>query len=133
VKWFRKAAQHGVTDSQYNLAVLCARGLGTEKDFVESYKWFALAGAKGDPESLKKRDEVAARLDPTQLAQAQQAVKAFKPERQPAAAITVPRPHGGWDIAAAIPSHKTKAAPEPHRHPQPQGPLSLGSFTVGER
>ena len=134
VRWFRKAAQHGVADSQYNLGVLCARGLGTEKNFAESYKWFALAGAKGDPESAKKRDEVAAQLDPKELAEAQQAVKAFKPEPQPAAAATVPKPHGGWDSAAAAPQHKGKAPPaEPRRHPQPHGPLSLGSFTVGKR
>ena len=36
-----------------------ARGLGTDKNFIESYKWFALAAAQGDAESAKKRDEVA--------------------------------------------------------------------------
>jgi len=136
VKWFRKAAQHGVRDSQYNLGVLCARGLGTEKDYVESYKWFALAGAKGDAESSKKRDEVATRLLPEQLAAAELAVNTFKPEPQPAVATTVPKPHGGWDTAAAHPPKaKTKAQtrPQPPRHTEPQGPLSLGSFTVGRR
>jgi localization factor PodJL len=136
VKWFRKAAQHGVSDSQYNLGVLCARGLGTEKDFAESYKWFALAGAKGDPESAKKRDEVAAQLDPEQLAKAEQAVKTFKAEPQPAAATIVPKPHGGWDSAATTPAPKPKPHPQQHRQHEPQGqrgPLSLGSFTVGNR
>jgi localization factor PodJL len=134
VKWFRKAAQHGITDSQYNLGVLCARGLGTDKSFVESYKWFALAAAKGDPESAKKRNEVAAHLDPQMLAKAEQAVKAFVAEPQPAAAIDVPKPRGGWDSAATpSPKIKAKAHPQPHPNPQPHGPLSLGSFTVGKR
>ena len=132
MKWFRKAAEHGITDSQYNLGVLTARGLGTEKSFVDSYKWFALAAAKGDPESAKKRDQVAAQLDPKLLAQAQQAVKAFLPEPQPEAATTVPKPHGGWDNAAAgAPAPKAKAKPQ--SQPAPHGPLSLGSFTVGKR
>ena len=130
VKWFRKAAQHGITDSQYNLGILAARGLGTEKSFVESYTWFALAAAKGDPESAKKRDQVAAQLDPKLLAKAQQAVKAFVPEPQPEGATTVPKPHGGWDAAAGgAPAPKSKAKPQP----PPHGPLSLGSFTVGKR
>ncbi len=132
VKWFRKAAQHGIADSQYNLGVLCARGLGTEKDFAESYKWFALAAAKGDPESAKKRDEVASNLDPAQLATVQQAVRTFKPLPQPAAAITVAKPRGGWDSANSAPAPKGK--PHPRHEPQaPRGPLSLGSFTVGQR
>jgi localization factor PodJL len=131
-KWFRRAAEHGITDSQYNLGVLCARGLGTDKSFEEAYKWFALAAAKGDPESAKKRDAVASRLDPRELGAAKRAVKAFKAKAQPAAAVRVPRPHGGWDgtaAASAAPKGKAKAQPEP----RPRGPLSLGSFTVGKR
>ena len=131
VQWFRKAAQHGIADSQYNLGVLAARGLGTDQSFTESYKWFALAAAKGDPESAKKRDQVAAQLDPQLLAEAKQAVNAFVPEPQPEAATTVPKPHGGWDNGAsgASPAPKAKAKAQP----QPHGPLSLGSFTVGKR
>ncbi len=83
VQWFRKAAQHGIADSQYNLGVLCARGLGTDQDYAEAYKWFALAAAQGDKEAAKKRDEIAARLDPAALAAAQQAVKNFVAEPQP--------------------------------------------------
>ena len=48
------------TDSQFNLGVLYARGLGVEPNLTESYKWFALAADKGDKEAAKKRDEVAA-------------------------------------------------------------------------
>ena len=133
VKWFRKAAQHGVADSQYNLGVLTARGLGTDKSYTESYKWFALAAAKGDPESAKKRDQVAAQLDPKLLEEAKQAVGAFVAEPQPEAAIAAPKPHGGWDNAGggAAPPAKAKAKIPPP--PAPHAPLSLGSFTVGKR
>jgi localization factor PodJL len=100
VKWFSKAAQHGIADSQYNLGVLCARGLGTEKNLEHAYKWFALAAGQGDREAAKKRDDVAAHLDADALAEAEQAIKAFVAEPQPAAATTVPVPHGGWDEAS---------------------------------
>jgi localization factor PodJL len=100
-EWFRKAAGHGVTDSQYNLAILFARGIGVQTNLVESYKWFALAAANGDSDAAKKRDEVAARLDPTTLATAKLQVQAFIPEREPDEATNLRTPPGGWDHAAA--------------------------------
>ncbi|MBL3684233.1 hypothetical protein F2981_08610 [Sinorhizobium meliloti] len=41
----RKAASLGVRDSQFNLAVLYARGDGVARNLEESYKWFAIAAA----------------------------------------------------------------------------------------
>lgn len=117
-QWFRKAAELGVADSQYNLGVLAARGLGTERNIAESYKWFALAAAQGDREAGRKRDEVAAHLDTQTLASAQQAVKDFTPMTQPAAAIAVPAPPGGWDRT----SQKPRAAT----------PLSISAFNSGK-
>ncbi len=73
--WFRKAADYGVTDSQYNLGILYARGIGVETNLAEAYKWFALAAREGDSESAKKRDEVGARLDQAPLAAARAAVQ----------------------------------------------------------
>ena len=51
------------TDSQYNLGILYARGIGVEANLAEAYKWFALAAREGDTEAAKKRDDVGARLD----------------------------------------------------------------------
>ena len=48
-QWFRKAADRGVADSQYNLGILYARGIGVDQNLAESYKWFALAAAAGRP------------------------------------------------------------------------------------
>jgi localization factor PodJL len=128
-KWFEKAAQAGVSDSQYNLGILYARGIGVTKNMAESYKWFALAAKHGDNESGKKRDEVAASLDAKELAAARHAVDTFAATPQPAAAITVPAPAGGWDRAEAKP---TPAAPKT-KPARPVGPLSLGAYTVGSR
>jgi localization factor PodJL len=109
-QWFRKAADRGIPDSQYNLAILYARGIGVEQNFAESYKWFALAAQQGDKDAGKKRDDVAARLDAQSLTAAGQAVESFTAEPQPAEAVEVKAPPGGWDKPAATP-HAPKAKP----------------------
>jgi localization factor PodJL len=81
--WFKRAAEFGVRDSQYNYAVLLARGLGVQQDFVASYVWFAIVAAQGDQDSATKRDEVGARLSPDQLATAKAVAASFR-ARMPA-------------------------------------------------
>lgn len=78
--WFRRAAEYGVRDSQYNLAVLYARGLGVGQDLIQSYAWFSAAAAQGDEEAGKKRDDVAAKLSPKDLAAAKAVASAHKPK-----------------------------------------------------
>jgi localization factor PodJL len=94
-KWFRKAADYGVADSQYNLAVLYARGIGVEQNLAEAYRWFALAAREGDADAAKKRDDLAIRLDRNALNAAAQAIEAWAPQQQPAAAVEVKAPPGG--------------------------------------
>jgi len=77
--WFGKAAEYGIRDSQYNLAVLLARGLGLPKDLVKSYTWFAIVAAAGDADAARKRDDVAARLTSSELAAANAAAADFAP------------------------------------------------------
>ncbi len=79
--WFGKAAEYGIRDSQYNLAVLLARGLGLPKDLVKSYTWFAIVAATGDADAARKRDDVAARLTSSELAAANAAAAGFAPRR----------------------------------------------------
>ena len=100
-----------MSDSQYNLGVLYARGIGVEKDLAESYKWFALAAKHGDKEAARKRDEVASHLDKKALAAARLAVAKFVPRPQPRQATTVPAPPGGWDKTAAAPAARRQRGP----------------------
>ena len=100
-QWFRKAADRGVADSQYNLGILYARGIGVEQNLAESFKWFSLAAAQGDADSVRKRDDIAKRLDPQSLAAAKLAIQTFTPEPQPDDAFNVATPAGGWDSAPA--------------------------------
>jgi localization factor PodJL len=94
--WFQKAADQGVRDSQYNLAVLFARGLGVPQDMAKSYTWFAIAAAQGDEDAGRKRDEVASRLAPADLAKAKAQAEAWKAIPANAVANEVQPPTAGW-------------------------------------
>jgi localization factor PodJL len=115
-QWFRKAADRGVADSQFNLGILYARGIGVEQNLAESFKWFSLAAAQGDADSIRKRDDIAKRLDAQSLAAAKLAIQTFTPEPQPDDAVNVATPPGGWDsapIQASAAKPATKPAPKP--------------------
>jgi localization factor PodJL len=96
VEWFRRGAEHGVRDSQFNLAVLLGRGLGTAQDLVQAYAWFAVAALQGDEDAGKKRDEVAGRLSAKDLAAAREAAARFKPRVPEKSANEVAPPAEGW-------------------------------------
>jgi localization factor PodJL len=117
-QWFRKAADRGIADSQYNLGILYARGIGVEQNLPEAYKWFSLASAQGDKEAIKKRDDVGGRLDAQSLMAARLAAQTFTPERQPDEASNVKTPEGGWDKANAT-------APKPAKKPRAIEPLRI--------
>ncbi|AOF90804.1 sel1 repeat family protein [Sinorhizobium sp. RAC02] len=79
-KWFQKASEFGVRDSQFNLAILYARGNGVKQDLEESYKWFAIAARDGDKDAAEKRDEVANAMRPEQLTSAKAKMELWKPQ-----------------------------------------------------
>ena len=62
-EWFEQAASRGMTDSQFNLGMLYARGLGVPQNLENSYKWFSLAARSGDADAAKARDDIARSLD----------------------------------------------------------------------
>jgi localization factor PodJL len=112
-QWFRKAADRGVADSQFNLGILYARGIGVEQNLAESFKWFSLAAAQGDADAVRKRDDVAKRLDAQSLSAAKLAIQTFTPESQPDDAINVASPPGGWDGGPQAATVKPAAATKP--------------------
>ncbi len=77
---FDGAANLGLVDSQYNLAVLHVNGLGTRQNLVEAYRWFAISAASGDQEAARQRDQIGARLDGQQLIQTRTAAQNFRPQ-----------------------------------------------------
>jgi len=61
-QWFQKAAEHGLRDSLFNLAILHESGLGVEQDFQKAYKYLALAAQSGDQQAVKRLQQVRSRL-----------------------------------------------------------------------
>ena len=40
MKWFRKAADRGLVDAQFNLGVIYDAGEGVTQDYAEAAKWY---------------------------------------------------------------------------------------------
>jgi TPR repeat protein len=85
MKWFTTAADQGTAMAQYSLGMMYAKGQGTEKDFVQAYKWFSLsssalpAAARAQKQgALKARDAAAGKLTPEQKAEAEELVGKWK-------------------------------------------------------
>jgi localization factor PodJL len=90
--WFRKAAQRGVVDSQYNLGQLYQAGSGVPRDLAEAYKWFSIAAIGGDGPSRAAAIELEDNLTTAQLAAAEGAADRFQPasdlaQQSPAAKV----------------------------------------------
>jgi hypothetical protein len=109
--WFRRAAVHGIADSQFNLAGLYERGTGVELNPGEAYKWYGLAARQGDPNAIRKRDEVAQQLDERRLQIMNATIEHFVAEPQPEDAIAVKAPPGGWEQGPAEPQPKASQGP----------------------
>lgn len=80
VKWYRKAAEQGLAEAQLNLGVMYAEGQGVQQDFVQAHMWFDLAAASGDSSAKKDREITAARMTPSQIAEAQRLSREWKPK-----------------------------------------------------
>jgi localization factor PodJL len=62
--WFSKAAERGLKDSQFNLAVLHERGLGVPRSPENAVFWYSLAAVQGDEEAAAKAKALEADLAP---------------------------------------------------------------------
>ena len=71
-KWYRLAAELGFVEAQKSFAKLYHKGRGVEQDLIEAYMWYDIAARLGDFGSSAKRDEVADKLSPEEVATAQE-------------------------------------------------------------
>ncbi len=75
-QWYEKAAAQGHALAQNNLAEMYYAGLGVPQDDVRAYMWVNLAAADmtGDEQkqAVENRDDVARRMTPSQIAEANQ-------------------------------------------------------------
>jgi TPR repeat protein len=71
LKWFRLAAAQGDAFSQTGLGYFYLNGFGVQQDFVKSHMWSNLGAASGQNIASKNRDEVAKKMTPQQITDAQ--------------------------------------------------------------
>ncbi len=71
VRWYRKAARQGHAYAQYDLALMFAAGAGVPRDTVRAYMWLNLAIAQGNGHMIGQRNEIARKMTPAQLAEAE--------------------------------------------------------------
>jgi localization factor PodJL len=88
--WFRQAAEHGVQDSQYNLALLEERGLGLSEDASEAYFWFSVAAEAGDNDAKSRAQLLEESLPLALKITVRQRLKTFKPKSPETSANVVP-------------------------------------------
>jgi TPR repeat protein len=86
VRLYRAAAEGGDRPAQLALATLYESGRGVAKDPVAACAWYAIAAADplrlGDrPDAARRRDAIAARLDPTDRALALEAARRWAPRK----------------------------------------------------
>ena len=79
VSWLTRAAEQGFAICQNSLGAMYANGKGVPQDFVLAHLWFNLAAAQGHEEARKNRDNVAGRMTPDQIAEAQRMAREWKP------------------------------------------------------
>jgi TPR repeat protein len=100
VKWFRKAAEQGDARGQEQLGEMYKRGQGVPQDYVLAHMWLNLAGAHSYPTKRDEpadqeravwaasirtgqgdRDELAVKMTPEQIAEAQRLAREWKPTK----------------------------------------------------
>jgi hypothetical protein len=50
-KWYRKAAEQGIDEAQFNLGLMYDKGQGVLQDYAEAVKWYRKAAEQGIDEA----------------------------------------------------------------------------------
>jgi TPR repeat protein len=79
-KWFRRGAELGDAKAQRNIGNAHRFGQGVPQNDVLALVWFNLAVVHGNQAAAEDREEVAKRMTPAQLAEAQKLTDEWKPK-----------------------------------------------------
>jgi len=80
-KWFEKAAERGVVDSQFNLGVLFESGQGLPQNINDAFVWYSIAAAQGDQFAKTRVETLTGTLSQTDLVSAAARIKQFQPRK----------------------------------------------------
>jgi len=79
LRWTRRAANQGNRPSMEMLALSFQQGTGVAQDFVQAHLWANLAAARGSTRAHKLREDLAAKMTPEQVAEAQKLASRWRP------------------------------------------------------
>jgi uncharacterized protein len=86
--WYEMAAGKGNAKAQFNIGELYASGKGVPQDYVLAYMWFTLAASHYPASEIadrnnvaKKINEIALKMVPEEIAEAQRMAREWKPKR----------------------------------------------------
>jgi len=88
--WQRQAANQNHVEAQYILAVMYELGQGVPQDFVLAYQWSLLAAAQGHRGAVTLRDELGAKLSPSQKSEGQRMAREWFEKRNNKTPIPIP-------------------------------------------
>jgi len=71
IQWYQKAAEKGSHLAQCNLGSLYESGRGTRADLVQAYMWYSVSSARGNELSESRLRDLAERMTPQQIVDAQ--------------------------------------------------------------
>ncbi len=82
MQWFRKAADQGLAQGQFNLGEAYAKGQGVKQDRTQAYMWFSLAAQVPGFRPQECRDALDAlerQITPSQRDEAKRMAREWKP------------------------------------------------------
>jgi TPR repeat protein len=82
VKYLTLAAEQDYADAQFILGGIYFGDTVVPHDYVQAYKWFRIAAAKGNGASENPIDQVAKRMTPQQVAEAERLAEEFTKNRK---------------------------------------------------
>jgi hypothetical protein len=103
---FLAAAEHGIAGAQNNVGFLYAQGHGVRQDFVRAHMWFAIAVANGEQTAIENRTIVAARMNPSEIAEAGKLAQEWLEKHPPKDRPVIPPSRDQGPAPAARPPGK---------------------------
>ncbi len=93
--WFASAAMSGLTDSQFNLAVLYERGLGLQQNNQKAFFWYQVASLAGDKEATRQAERLKRLLPDAETQAATEQAGSWRPTLEQLPVLTNGSPARG--------------------------------------
>ena len=82
IKWYKKAAEQGLAEAQYNLGLRYANGQGVPNDYVMAHMYWNIAAVSGYKIAIKERDRIEGVMSDSQIEKAQDLAREWMRKHQ---------------------------------------------------